>query len=410
MSVSPLAALRQPDWMSPARMTAYRRIFLGAALLLAAIWIVLSRHGVDPGGKPLGTDFLSFYAASKLALDGAAADAWRPAVHAAAEIAVFGRDLGYAAFFYPPPFLLVCLPLALVPYLAALMAWLGATGIAYLAVLRLFLRDTAIGLSAAIAFPAVLLNLGHGQNGFLTTALLGAAAWWLGPRPVLAGFMIGGLAIKPQLAVLLPFGLAFIGAWRTVAAAALATLAVAALSWLVLGEAAWRGFLEVSPLARLALENDWVGAAKMTSVFAAARLLGADLAIAYGAQVAAVALALAGLWRLARRRPDPLHYGVALVAATPLASPFLLDYDLMLLAIPLAWLLREGLRTGFRPWEQVVMAAAFLMPLVARSVATLVGLPLVPLVTGALFVLVLRRGEPDRPDADDRGKELLTPA
>ena len=46
------------------------------------------------------------------------------AAHHAQQTAIFGRDTGYAAFFYPPIFLLVCLPLAVLPYLAALAAWL----------------------------------------------------------------------------------------------------------------------------------------------------------------------------------------------------------------------------------------------------------------------------------------------
>jgi alpha-1,2-mannosyltransferase len=81
-----------------------------------------------------------------------------------------------------------------------------------------------------------------------------------------------------------------------------------------------------------------------------------------------------------------------MILAALLASPFLLDYDLMLLAIPLAWMAREGLRTGFRPWEKLTLLAAFVLPIASRSIASSLGLPLAPLAVGALFVLVLRRG------------------
>ena len=50
----------------------------------------------------------------------------------------------------------------------------------------------------ALACPAVLINVGHGQNGFLTAALLGGALVLLDRRPIVAGilFVPIGLAIR----------------------------------------------------------------------------------------------------------------------------------------------------------------------------------------------------------------------
>jgi hypothetical protein len=45
--------------------------------------------------------------------------------------------------------------------------------------------------------PAAFIIIGHGQNGFLTAALLGGALHLLDRRPWLAGLLIGGLAYKP---------------------------------------------------------------------------------------------------------------------------------------------------------------------------------------------------------------------
>jgi hypothetical protein len=49
--------------------------------------------------------------------------------HWAAEKALFGPAQGYVAFFYPPPYLLICLPLALVPYFWSLAVWLIAVSL-----------------------------------------------------------------------------------------------------------------------------------------------------------------------------------------------------------------------------------------------------------------------------------------
>ena len=59
-------------------------------------------------------------------------------------------------------------------------------------------------LLLAVAFPAVLVNLGHGQNGFLTAALLGGALAMLDRRPIVAGILFGLLAYKPQFGLMIP--------------------------------------------------------------------------------------------------------------------------------------------------------------------------------------------------------------
>ena len=68
---------------------------------------------------------------------------------------------------------------------------------------NLVTRDR-LWLLLALAFPAVFVNLGHGHNGFLTAALLGAALVVLDARPILAGILFGLLAYKPQFGVLIP--------------------------------------------------------------------------------------------------------------------------------------------------------------------------------------------------------------
>lgn len=385
-----LSALRDADWLDPQRARAWRNILLAITGLAAAAWVALSRGGFDLTGKPLGTDFLSFYAASKLALGGDPAGAYRVATHQAAEIAVLGRDTGYAAFFYPPLFLLICAPLAALPYLASLAAWLCATGAAFAASLRGWL-DRRLGWATVAAFPAILMNICHGQNAFLSAALLGAGALWLETRPLLAGAAFGLLAFKPHLGLLLPLALAGRGRWKAFAAAAASVLAFAAASLAAFGPEAWRGFFAGSALARATLEQGLVEPGKMASVFAAVRVLGGPLALAYAAQ-AIVTLAVAALLVLTlRRRPDPRAEGALIIICALLATPFLLDYDLVSLAFPLAWLAGEGLATGFRPWEKTVLFLGFLLPLITRGLAMGAHAPIAPFVLLALLALMLKR-------------------
>jgi hypothetical protein len=80
-----------------------------------------------------------------------------------------------------------------------------------------------------------------------------------------------------------------------------------------------------------------------------------------------------------------------MVAAAPLASPFLLDYDLTLLAIPLAWSLREASPAGFIPGEKSALALAYVLPLFSRNVTGAASLPIAPLAIAAALFFVLRR-------------------
>lgn len=384
--------LREAPWLNRPRVLGYCRIFLVIAIGAAAMWVAFSDGAVDRNGKPLGTDFVSFWTASKLALEGHAADIYRPEIHEAAQRNLMPQmRTGYFAFFYPPTFLLICLPLALLPYLGALTLWLGATLAAYWQVAKRFLGGIA-GPVPIFAFPAVLLNIGHGQNGFLSMSCLGGGILILDKRPILAGVLIGALAFKPHLALMAPFALLAARRWTVLAAAAVTALGFAALSYIVLGSGAWHGFLATSGLARETLEQGLVGAAKMQSSFAAVRLLGGGVSLAYATQLVVAVGVAAALVALELKRPRATAGGPALATACLLASPFLLDYDLTILAIPLAWLTREGVRTGFLPWEKLLLFAGFCLPLVSRALALGLGIPTAPVVIAALFAAVMRRG------------------
>jgi hypothetical protein len=398
-----LAVLRRADWLTGERARTYGWLWLAVGLVVAATWVALSRGGLDPTGKPLGTDFMSFWSASQLALAGSPASAWNVAAQHARESAIFGRDTGYAAFFYPPTFLLICLPLGLLPYLASLAAWLMATGALYGRMARAWLGKR-FGWMPILAFPAVLTNAGHGQNGCLSAALFGAGAWWLERRPILAGVALGALAYKPHLGLMIPVALAVAGRWKSFAAAATTVLVLAGAALAAFGLGAWQGFLGDSGLARASLEQSLVGDAKMQSAFAAVRLVGGPVGFGYAVQAAFAAGTVAGLVWLQRRAPGSAAFGPAMIVAALVASPFLLDYDLVILAAPMAWLVSEGARTGFRDWEKTTLGAAFVLPAVSRILATTAHLPLAPLALTALFVLIVRRGVMGQEASADQGR------
>jgi alpha-1,2-mannosyltransferase len=390
--------LRDAGWLSDDRARAVRNLLLVLLPATALVWLILSHGAVDPGGKPLGTDYLSFWSAARLALAGHPAAPYDVAVHHAAQRAAMGgAEVGYAAFFYPPVFLMALLPFGVLPYLASLTAWLLSTFYACWRAIRPWLRREASGRLAFFAYPALIVNAAHGQNGFLSAALLGGGAFLLETRPWLAGALLGALVIKPHLALLVPLALLLRGLWRPLVAAAASATLLVGLSAALLGLGAWRAFLAGAPLARATLEQGLVDPAKMQSLFAAVRLLGGGVTLAYTLQAAIALAAAAGLVLAARARTAGPAQGALLIAGTLLATPFLLDYDLTLAAFPLAWLFVEARRTGFRSYEKFVLGAVFILPLVSRAIAAGAGIPLAPLLLTALFALVLRRAAAPEP-------------
>ena len=384
-------ALLEARWLTDDRAKAFGRVLFAFTLVAVVAWVALSKQGVDIEGKPLGTDFVSFWTASELALRGQVAEVYDIAAHWGLEKELFGASQGYTAFFYPPVFLLICWPLAILPYVWSLAAWLLATGWAYVRVVRGYLGPS-LGLWPILAFPAMVLNAGHGQNGFLNAALIGGGALLLDKRPILAGACFGAMIYKPQLAIVIPFALLAARRWATIGAAAATAASLVVATIVLWGLDPWRAFFAAAPLARESLERNWVGDEKMQSAFAAVRLLGGGLGLAYGAQLLLGLGVCSGLFHLQRRAFRSEAEGPAMVAAGLLTTPFILDYDLTLLAIPIAWLARRALAGQFLPGERLTLALAYLLPLFARTLAGKTGIPAGPFVVCAIFAYLVARG------------------
>jgi hypothetical protein len=199
------------------------------------------------------------------------------------------------------------------------------------------------------------------------------------------------MCFKPQLAVLVVPSLIAARRWQTLGWAMATAGGLLLVSLMVLGERAWGAFLADTALARAVLEQGGVGFAKMVSVFAAVRLVGVGLYGAWAAQAVASGLALLLVVIVATHSSNGRAEGALLATAACLATPFLLDYDLMLLAIPLAWVASEAERSRYLPWEKLILGLAFFLPLVARSLAMWTGVPVAPLVLIALLGVVVRR-------------------
>lgn len=328
---------------------------------IAIWWFSRFSDGRGPGGEPLGADFIAFWAAGKLTLTGEASAAWDNTRLFAAQQLAIADSIGNYAWFYPPTALLLVTPLALLPYVTAWLLFMAGSLVLWLRTLwrELPQRDA---WPLLLGFPAVLANLQYGQNGLLTCAIACLALTRLEQRPLLAGVLLSLLTFKPQLLAPLSLLLLVTRSWRTLIGLAGGSLALALSSLLLWGPEPWLAWPHALDLASRLTSQGALPWLQMPSLFAALRLwqMPVELALSLHALLGLGALLLAWhIWRLTR---DNAARGSAAVLATLLCSPYLFDYDLAWLALPLIWLTRLGLRHGWRRGEREVLALSWLQP------------------------------------------------
>jgi hypothetical protein len=335
----------------------------------------------DEKGLGVPTDFVNVWSAGKLVLDGHPALAYDWDIQKQVQVAVLGRSYeGNFAWHYPPPFLFVVALLAHFPYAVAFIGWASISLMPYLAVMRAIV-GRPFGLLLAAAFPVVLTNTLVGQNGFLTASLIGGALYLMPMRPVLSGICIGLLSYKPQYGLLFPLVLIAASQWTVFFTAGCVAAAVAVASWLAFGTESWQAFFHWMPMFSQAFLTEgrapW---GKMQSIFALVRYFGGAEQLAWVFQwilSGAVAVLLALMWR--SRASYPLK-AAAFAAGTLLITPYLFLYDLMVLAIPVAFLVRIGLSRGFQRYE---------LPALGLVAALLMFYPLVGAPTGFAATLIV---------------------
>ena len=381
-----------------ARWLTRQRIIAGGQLLLLieltfVVLLALWQHGViSDQVAPTSSDFVSFYAAGKLALAGTPGLAYNQAAHFLTEQHFSVAGAQYQYFFYPPVFLLLCAPLALLPYYVAFYGFEIVTLAAFAFTMRQILREPSWSWAGPVlAFPAIFWTFGLGQNAFLTGALFGGFTLLIERRPSLAGVCLGLLCYKPHFGLLAPVGLAAGGLWRSFLAAAATVAGLVLLSVALFGVDTWQAYWSAFVGSNAVYASGRIDYAGIVTPFGAARLLGLDPSLSYLVQAfmtAAMVLAIGWAWW---RSPSRNLRAATLLAATLLAVPVALLYDRLLLLVAIGWLVREGRSTGFRTWEKTVLLAAYLASLLDYAVDSAWHLPLGPLISVAVLALAVWR-------------------
>ena len=301
----------------------------------ALLWVILTIYAWTWNFKaPNFTDYLSYWAAGKLALGGEPALAYDVVKHRAMEFTVTKLPPGLLPFPYPPPFLAIVTPFSLLPFIWASAVWVLVTGAIYIVGTR------RVGdLPITLGHPSVLMNGLIGQNALLTCPIFVTGALLLRRRPFAAGAILGLLVVKPQLALLLPVAVIAARLWPAVAGAVLSAGAFLLLSLALFGFGAFEGFIKILPLYTELMRQDKWPWNEFISVFAFVRWFGVDQGIALAVHAVVACGAIVLTW-VAWSRDWPEQMPI-LAAATLLVPPYLLTYDSLLMIVPIAFWMKE---------------------------------------------------------------------
>lgn len=298
---------------------------------------------VGPTGNYFGLDFVNFWSAGRLVLEGRVSEGYDPAAYKALLATWFAPAGMFTNLSYPPSLLPWLMAFAVLPYFVAYGLWqgLGVAAFVVAALGRWPRRHDLSSVAVLVLAPVVISNLVFGQIALFMAALFVGALRVLPARPVLAGVMFGFLTLKPQLALLVPVFLASVWAWRTLAAAGLTALALFGLSALLFGFAPWHAYLTDTAQLQwsyiLSMSNFY--AIHMTTPYAGLWTIGVPVKEALAGQWIASAAIVALTVLVARGEAAwPLKAAV-LAFGSVLVVPYVLAHDLAVPFAALFWYL-----------------------------------------------------------------------
>jgi hypothetical protein len=344
----------------------------GAAAALFAGWDVykwVEAYASDH----FHNDFTFYLAAARIGL----AHGW-PSIYdlrlQQAELDALGSGIKVAElarYISPPPVAWLALPLTPLPYELGYLAWSALLLVAlvwtwYVSAPGRGLERLVL-LAAALGWLPVIYALQLGQPALLVALGVAACCALLrADRPFWAGCALGVLALKPQLAFLVPAALLVSGRMRAFWGSVVALGVLAAASAIALGPG----------VADYAARLNFAAGVPVNRELTLAPLVG-SVAVTRVIQTAIALWALVLAYRLRRRAPEWVFIP-ALVGGL-LASPYLHLDDLVMLGLA-GWLY---LRTSPPAWTRAYVFAI---------VISVEGVPIwgaAPMIVGELGALAL---------------------
>jgi hypothetical protein len=389
------------------------------ALVLVAAQVFPELCGTRP--LAFGGDFLPAFAAGTLVRQGRPREVYSPAAMEQVERRIvhearLAEPPFYGPYLNPPFFAAFFAPFSAIPYRGAVSLWLSLNLICAGAAIWLLCRmldadggwrDWGLApLLVCVSMPFIQAVC-HLQNSCVSLLLLSSvvALWRPGRMPILAGILAGLLSYKPQIACLVAAGLTVSLGWRAIVGFATTTTALAGWTAWQLPGAITIYVRQLSGLLHQIQERPSYNWGRQPTPMGFWRLLVQDHAggpaqlpvlILVGLTIGCLALAwlLAAriAWRDRTGQSSRDGFIAATIACLPLLSPYYMDYDLLLLAIPVVLVVRSSREIGRSTvWPSATLfLALFVNPGISSIWRLNLAAPLVGLVAGITLVRCLR--------------------
>jgi alpha-1,2-mannosyltransferase len=338
------------------------RFFAVSYFFILVFFLSAFENKLDHQGNPIGSDFVHFWSAGYIANHGLPENSYQAdQIFKASKIAVPENSKQYL-WLYPPTFLLVVQAFAKLAYLPALLVWSLVGLFGYLFVIyKIFPGRATFWVSAG--FWPVLINLLQGQNGFLSTILLAGAYCNLISRPIIAGILIGLLAYKPQLGLIVPLALLAGRQYVVFISAVITVIGMNLTAFLYYGLASYQAFFLNLEISHAFTDQGVLSLFKMPSFFAALRILDVDSNIALSIHAffgSVIAVLTACVWR--KNIGMDIKMSV-LIFGSMVVPHYLNDYDLLLLIIPIILQLKRVEAGNALGNEKIFLSLIWLSPL-----------------------------------------------
>lgn len=395
------ATLKVDAFLTPGRVVFYATMWLLIALTVITGYVV---H-VARGGFAAPRDFDTHVTSGRIVVAGDQhllydLDHQRVIQHTLLGSQTSPRlDIGASRYLSPPFVAYLYVPLAILPYGAAVIAWTIFTlalialslGLLWPLVPNLHHHGFARVLLLALATAPAVVLLFEGQDSAISLFLLALGLrLLLSDHDLLAGSVLGLGLFKPQLFVLMPVLLLLQRRWRALAGWICTALVLGGLSVAIIGlDGAWSYVhLLISDPVRVRVEEQ--NAAMMLSLKSLAQILGFGpySSILVGL-IALVIVRMFGPVAIDRRARDQfaLLYA-ATVLITVLINPHVYIYDGVIFFVPVLILLNAAPeRSSIRVAVAAACLLTWLLPLHYGSI----GLPAWTVVPNIILLIVLHR-------------------
>ena len=307
-----------------------------ALILFTALQYVFP--GVGPGALPM-KDYDAFFVAGRMFWEGRLEDAYFAETLIAAQAEILGVQ-SFMPWTYPPHFIVVTAMLSLVPVWLGYALFTGLTLLFYL----IMLRNITPGLFTVViifTFPAALICIRTGQNGFLIAGLIAYFILNIEHSKVRASASLALLSFKPHFLPLMYLLAALRRQTLVILGGLFGTALLLISASLIFGFGIWPAFQNSVNESGIFLREGFYPLFRMTSLYAALHTLGAPPNIAFVAQIL-LALTAIGAVLLAKIKSWPRHQLLATaVMGSLFISPYAYDYDLQILGVALALLMQD---------------------------------------------------------------------